>query len=289
MIRELASPDPALRDEILALLARVEAHDGVAAVGEVGLLELRFPLHPSTHLVVLEGGALAGYAWTDGTTAELAVAPQWRRRGHGTALLRRVLAEEGVAVWAHGTLPEAVALAERHGLRASRKLWHMVRDPGAAVVPPLPSGLRVRTFRDDDAASWVALNARIFASHPEQGRLTAADLSARRAEPWSDPAGFLLVEHDGALVAYGWLKRTGDEAEVYVLGVAPEHQRHGIAAHLLGRMAELAERGGARALTLHVEGDNLTAIRSYERSGFRHDSTDTQFSPVAAPGEDSDR
>ncbi len=288
MIRELAQPDPALRDRILTLLARVEDHDGVAAVGEAGLLELRSPLHAITHLVSLEDDAVAGYAWTDGTTAELAVRPESRRLGHGTALLRRVLARPGVAVWAHGTLPAAVALAERHGLTATRELWHMVAEPGDVVVPPLPGGLRVRTFRDEDAAAWVALNARIFATHPEQGRLTVADLAARRAEPWFDPAGFLLVEDADELVAYGWLKRTGDEAEVYVLGVAPEHQRRGIAAHLLGRLADLGTRGGARALTLHVEGDNLTAIRSYERSGFRHDSTDTQFMD-AAPGDESDR
>jgi len=282
VIREVAAPGRDLRDEILALLGRVAEHDGVAAVGEAGLLELRAPLHAPTHLLAHHGDTLAGYAWTDGTTAEVAVAPEWRRRGYGTVLLRRVLAA-GVAVWAHGTLPPAVALARSLGLTATRALWHMTWEPADVVVPPLPAGLTVRPFGADDAAAWVALNARVFADHPEQGRWTAADLAARTTEPWFDPSDLLLVEAGETLVGYGWLKRVGDEAEVYVLGVAPEHQRRGVAAHLLGRMAARAVAAGARALTLHVEGDNLTAIRSYERSGFRHDSTDTQFM-VAAPG-----
>lgn len=288
MIREEAALEPEVRDEVLALLAGVEERDGVAAVGEEGLLELRAPRGRAIHLLSRAGDVLAGYAWTDGTTAEVAVAPEWRRRGHGTALVLRALRDPGVAVWAHGTLPAAVALAGRLGLTATRELWRMAWEGGDVVVPPLPDDLTVRGFRGGDEDAWVALNARVFAGHPEQGRWTVADFAARAAEPWFDAADLLLVEHGRELVAYAWLKRVGGEAEVYVLAVAPEQQRRGVAAHLLARLESRAAAAGARGLTLHVEGDNLTAIRSYERSGFRHDSTDTQFMD-AARGGDSDR
>ncbi|NCD18333.1 MAG: hypothetical protein EOL91_13715, partial [Actinobacteria bacterium] len=59
VIHEVAAPGPDLRDEILALLGRVAEHDGVAAVGEAGLLELRAPLHAPTHLLAHHGDTLA--------------------------------------------------------------------------------------------------------------------------------------------------------------------------------------------------------------------------------------
>lgn len=279
MIAEV-TPTPGLRREVLALLARVAQHDGVAAVGEAGLLDLHQP-RGHQHLVARRHGDLCGYAWTDGVTGEVAVAPQWRGRGHGAALVERVLANPGAAVWAHGTLPAAVRLADRLGLAATRSLWRMAWDPAAVVVPPLPGELTVRPY-NDDAAAWLALNARVFARHPDQGRWTAADFAARLAEPWFDPSDLLLVEHRHDLVAFAWLKRTADEAEVYILGVAPEYQRRGVAAHLLGLLQQRAAGEGASSLTLFVEGDNLAARRSYVRSGFRHVSTDTQFAVVGS-------
>ena len=80
--------------------------------------------------------------------------------------------------------------------------------------------------------AWVAVNAAAFASHPEQGRLTVADLRARMAQPWFDPAGLLMVvpsrAGEGPTVAgFHWTKvhdgPTDDPAtrrgEVYALSL----------------------------------------------------------------------
>src|SRR5690606_970912 len=116
--------------------------------------------------------------------------------GQGHALAEAVIAAGGdrVQVWAHGDHPGAAALARGLEFRRSRVLFQLRRpltDPIAA--PALPAGVRLRAFRPgEDDAAWLRLNARAFADHPEQGRWTEGDLRARMAEPWFDPAGFLL-------------------------------------------------------------------------------------------------
>ena len=130
--------------------------------------------------------------------------------------------------------------------------------------------MHVRPFRpgrDEDA--WLRVNARAFATHPEQGSWTADDLRLREAEPWFDPDGFLLAwrgdpDDGGVLLGFHWTKvhppgDVGDEAvgEVYVLGVDPGAQglRLGRAltdlglAHLRGRglgAGPPVRRGGQR-------------------------------------------
>ncbi len=129
--------------------------------------------------------------------AELVVDPAHRRAGHGRALLDAALAEGARSVWSHGLLPAAEALASAAGLSLTRSLHRMSRPltDDDRADPVLPQGFSVRSFepgRDDE--TWVALNAAAFASHPEQGRLTVADLHERMEQPWFDAAGFLLVE-----------------------------------------------------------------------------------------------
>ena len=138
-----------------------------------------------------------------------------------------------------------------------------------------------------DEAAWLAVNARAFASHPEQGRWTPADLALREAEPWFDPAGFLLAWRGGPggeLLGSHWTKvhlagDVGPEAvgEVYVLGVDPAAQgiRLGRALTDLG-LAHLRGRGLAEVL-LYVEEDNTAAVALYERTGFTRYAVDVSW------------
>ena len=127
----------------------------------------------------------------------------------------------------------------------------------------------------------MALNAAAFARHPEQGRLTVADLHERMAQPWFDPAGLLLVVEDatGQVVAFHWTKVEGGShsGEVYVVGVDPAHQGRGLGGPVtrLG-LAHLA-RTGLREVELYVDGDNTAARRTYERLGFTDAAVDGQY------------
>ena len=290
-----------VRPEVFALLAAAHDADGVRPLSEEAELRLRHGGPPGGQDVVLrEGDALVGYARYDvdgdDASAELVVHPAFRRRGFGGALLDRVVELAGdrvLHVWAHGDLPGSTELLSSRGFSRSRVLLQMRRDLAgvdADPQPDLPDGVRIVPFRagrDEDA--WLRVNARAFATHPEQGGWTADDLRLREAEPWFDPAGFLLAwrgdpDADGALLGSHWTKvhppgDVGPEAvgEIYVLGVDPDAQglRLGRALTDLG-LAHLRGRGLAEVL-LYVEENNVAAVRLYESRGFRRFSVDVSW------------
>jgi mycothiol synthase len=279
-------------EQVLALAEAVAAADGVAALSEQTLLDLRSPVRPVHHLLVdgpaaQDGAAPVAYAQVDaaGASAELAVHPDHRRRGFGRALLDAVRAHPGVAVWAHGDLPGARALAASAGMERVRELLQMAVDlsewrRGRAGAPS--GGQEIRTFRvGADEEAWVRLNARAFADHPEQGRMSVADLRAREAEDWFDPTLLWLVPTpDGPeLLASMWVKVVPgeDSGEIYALGVDPAAQGRGLGSALTVRALDEMSRRGLQRATLYVEGDNTAARRTYEREGFRCVATDVQY------------
>ncbi len=311
---------PARADQVRGLAATARDTDGIAPLSEQPLLNLQAEV-AVVHLLAVDDTAppapLLGYAQldlgaADQVGAELVVAPSARRRGIGTGLLDRAHAVAAggpldpadaaasptparpLAVWAHGDLPPARALAAARGLVVVRELWQMRLDvsPGADDLPPLPDGVTVRPFvpgRDEDA--WLAVNARAFAHHPEQGRMTRADLDAREHEPWFDPAGLLLAERDGRLLGFGWTKvhppvGPGEPGpgEIYALGIDPDAQGLGLGRALTALdLTHLAGRG-VRTVLLYTEGDNTVAIRTYTRAGFVCSALDVMYGlPVVSP------
>lgn len=255
---------------VLALADRAEAHDGVAPLGEAARLALTHP-GPAVHL--LTG---SGYAQLDPGTAsaELVVDPAARRRGRGRALLDAVLDRApDAAVWAHGDLPAARALAASAGLVEVRRLAVLARPVGPDdVAPPTPAGLVLAPLRPGrDERAWLAVNAAAFADHPEQGRITAADLAERMAQPWFDPEDLLLAWRDGELAGSVWVKvedpASGD-GELYVVGVAPEAQGTGLGSWLTRVALARVAAHGARRCVLYVDQADRRALGVYERAGF---------------------
>lgn len=299
--------DGASAAAVRGVAAAARAHDGIEALGEQTLLDLATPddriLHlltaaadperdeaPSTSTARRAAG-LIGYAQVDlrvdPPSAELVVTPDARGRGLGRTLLTTARAaatqagHRAPAVWAHGDLPAARALAASTGLSVHRELWRMVRDlRGDEAEPAPPAGLRVRPFAvGQDEPALLAVNARAFDWHPEQGRLTTADLEARQQEPWFDPERLVLVERDGTLQAFLWLKVEpgSDEGELYVLAVDPAAQGQGLGRYLTDvTLARLAALGLARVV-LYTEAGNAAAVRTYRAAGFTRDRVDVQY------------
>jgi mycothiol synthase len=293
---------PAEAQAVLRLADAATAEDGVAPLSEQVALQVRDGGDDGArNLLIWQGGELAGFAHLDapagpagGRSGELVVHPAHRGQGLGRALVRAVTAEAGrapVRLWAHGDLPAAAALAASTGLTRTRALWRMSRSLRAPLAEArLPQGVSVRAFVPGrDEPEWVALNARAFAGHPEQGRWTRADIDRREREPWFDPAGFFLAERDGRPVGFHWTKihsmgpgprrEAGGEpvGEVYVIGVDPAEQGSGLgrALTLLG-LHYLRDRGLDEVM-LYVEESNAAAIGLYESLGFARAAADVMY------------
>jgi mycothiol synthase len=279
--------------------------DGVRPVSEEAELRLQHGGPPGGRdVVVRDAGRLVGYARFesrgDEAEGELVVHPEFRRRGFGAALLDRLVELAGPAalnVWAHGDLPGSAGLLASRGFERARVLLQMRRDLAGVDPDPrpaLPEDVHVRAFRPGrDEAAWLRVNARAFATHPEQGSWTADDLRLREKAPWFDAAGFLLAwrgdpADGGVLLGSHWTKvhPPGDVAggpvgEVYVLGIDPDAQglRLGTALTDLG-LAHLRGRGLAEVL-LYVEEENAAAVRLYEGRGFHRFSVDVSWRRAA--------
>ncbi len=267
-------------DAVRGLVSAATAVDGVSALDEAALLALtasQFGGH-----LLLGSEPLLGYAQL-GDTAALVVRPDARGVGHGGELLAALLraGSRPLSVWAHGDLPAARALARAYGLRRSRELWQL-RRPLDATLPAAtwPDGVTVRTYvpgADDE--TWLALNAEAFADHPEQGRMTQADLDARLSSDWFDPAGFFLAEREGRAVGFHWTKvhEAGRVGEVYVLGVTPGAQGGGLGRALTLHGLQHLRATGLSEVLLYVEADNAPAVAVYERLGFSRASVDVAY------------
>ena len=269
--------------------------DKVAPVGEQVLRELA---HQRTDHLLAVDERVVGYlnlatGPEDGAgMAELVVHPEARRRGIGTELIRAALSKTDGRnqFWAHGTLEAARATASSLGLEPVRELVQMRRklhDLNDAAEPSVPDGVRIRTYAGTaDDAELLRVNNAAFATHPEQGGWTAADLDERRSESWFDPDGLFLAfdERTDALRGFHWTKVHPDQTglgEVYVVGVDPAAQGSGLGGLLTAvGVAHLARRLGGTAeptVMLYVESDNTAALKTYQRLGFTQFSVDTAY------------
>ncbi|HEY5821643.1 MAG TPA: mycothiol synthase, partial [Propionibacteriaceae bacterium] len=206
---------PAQVQAVLELAARAEQADGSPPLNEAAILHLRRTRATVRHLQATRAGDLVGYAQLQdepgASVGQLVVDPRHRRHGIGAALTDELVAlgQATLQMWAAGSSPAAAGLAHRVGLVKVRELLIMQRPlDGDWLRPAPPADVAIRPFRrGEDEQTWLAVNARAFVHHPEQGQITRADLDDRMAEPWFDPAGFLVAVRGETMVGFHWTKQ----------------------------------------------------------------------------------
>ena len=116
--------------------------------------------------------------------------------------------------------------------------------------PPLrfPRSYMRRILGNSDSATWIAEEPEHASKHM---------------------AGFANVE---------WAGPVHDRyAYIQTLEVSPEHRRHGVARELLTRLEQSAKAAGAAAIWLHVDTENLPAIRLYEAHGYSQQGREEHY------------
>ncbi len=299
--------------EVLALVEAAAARDGVAPLSEHVLLHLRYEGRSDgpgsgRDLLRTRDGRIAGYGYLDppaqrqplDRSGELVVHPDYRRHGLGLELARALAAAADgypIRLWAHGDLPAAAMLARAAGFERFRALWQMRRPLDHQLDQPVfPAGTTLRTFRPgQDEEEWLGLNARAFATHPEQGAWTRHDLELRERESWFDPAGFLIADRHGTMAGFHWTKvhgpvgGPGSIGEVYVVGVDPGEQGTGFGRALTLAGLHYLRDDGLAEVMLYVDEDNAPAIRLYEGLGFTRSATDAMYRPRELVAPDAKR
>jgi mycothiol synthase len=230
------------------------------------------------------------------------VHPAWRRRGIGTAILRRnearlrrLAAEHDTdrprvySAFAPDTRLGAVALLKRQGYQPVRYFFDMVRPTlDDLVVPELPDGLEYRPVSGrQQMRQLFDADVEAFLDHWGGFDATEAAFEQFLADPdYQDPELF-VVAWDGDEIA-GSVTNVINARENAELGrlrglldsvsVRRPWRGRGLGYALVMRSLELLRERGMTSAWLGVDAENPNgALRLYEKAGFAVDSRATAY------------
>jgi ribosomal protein S18 acetylase RimI-like enzyme len=204
------------------------------------------------------------------------VHPEARRRGIGTRLLQAAEAAAPLDVVQADAVtlePAAAPFLRANGYEKVSEMWLMGVDLAEEEPEPRwPEGVRVRTFRAEDAPDVKELLDLAYAAEPnyrpppfeEWRRIMVGD-------PGFDPSVWFLAEAREGLAgaALNWR-----EGYVKDLVVHPGWRRHGLGEALLRQAFRTFRSRGVERVTLKTDDVNPTqAWRLYERIGMRTERT----------------
>jgi mycothiol synthase len=284
--------------EVRRIAEACDEADGVITLNEQACLQLKYRGLRDASLWLGDGG----FALLHGQILDLAVHPDSRGKGVGTALAAAVAdATDRVEAWSHADHPAAARIAARFGIPKERELRIMSRPTSLPVADvAVPQGVRVRTFLPEDEEALLTVNAAAFAHHPEQGHMTIEDFRERVSEAWFDPNGLFLAvpdeetnpgeaaDPDMRILGFHWTKVHRDEdppyGEVYVVATNPKAAGRGLGTVLTAAGLRHLATQGVDEVILYVDGDNDPAIAVYEGLGFTTVRTEVQYRGTTRQG-----
>ena len=185
-----------------------------------------------------------------------------------------------LTAWVPGSDAAVIDALTAAGMAVASRRQFRMRVALPVAAPEVPTGVTLRPFVPGaDDGAWLAVNNRAFANHPDQGGWIRSQLERRMAEPWFDPAGFLLAVLDGRVAGFCWTKvhpATPPEGEIFVIGVDPDAAGRGLGRVLvLAGLEHLARVRACPTALLYVAEDNPAAVALYRSIGFTVERTDT--------------
>ena len=137
--------------------------------------------------------------------------------------------------------------------------------------------LTCRRYVPDDFARLYAIEEECFAPLFRFGRRYMRQLLKRaNAATW-------IAETEGRMAGFGIVEWKLDEGQmsayIETLEVAPPARRQGVGSKLLGQAEASARQAGAGVLWLHVDAQNLEAIRMYEAHGYSYEGREENYYP----------
>ena len=143
-----------------------------------------------------------------------------------------------------------------------------------AQFPEPITPAEIATFNPADSDEWLALNNKIFVTHPDQGDWVMQDLTNRIKENWFDSEGFFLARDRGEMIGFCWTKihhdrvNEGPIGEIYVIGVNPSAHSSGLGKALMLTALHYFQSKEIKESMLYVDADNHAALILYKKLGF---------------------
>ncbi len=95
-------------------------------------------------------------------------------------------------------------------------------------------------------------------------------LQAFEQELWDNDAAFYLVAVlSGKVIGYAGLWAILDEGHITNIAVHPDHRRKGLGRVMLSELIRVSQENGIDKHTLEVRASNESAIKLYEKFGFK--------------------
>lgn len=122
-----------------------------------------------------------------------------------------------------------------------------------------------RLYKPEDFAALYAIEEVCFRPPERFSRRYM-----RRLIEQSDSATW-IAEDDGTMCGFAlveWTKQSEVVAYIQTLEVVPERRGQGVGGELLRRLEDSADAASASLIWLHVDAENMSAIRVYEVGGY---------------------
>jgi len=239
----------------------------------------RFGISPQEHLLVADGGddghvqGMVGFLRRPGDRSAGMLCPIVHRgergRGIGGELLRAAqrhgAAQLGIDLVTAGVGTRnrgGYALLTSHGFRPVRQAYVMKceREP---AVPELPiAGLAIEPAHPDDAEAILELYLSCGFESRSEARMREVQGDGRHAHA--------VARRGGEIVAFVELETHWPQRPwVAFVGVTKELRDRGLGSSLVAWLLARQFAAGAKAALLALSPANRTALRAYEKVGFR--------------------